>query len=914
MSLELAINNALTGLNVNQAALGVVSQNLANANTEGYTKKTIEQSDINIRNTRQIGAGVRIDDVVRKVDKYLQRTTRTQTSASASSSTIDDYMERIQVMLGQPGDVNSIDEYIETYFNQLQSLADTPERIAAREAAVDSGEILARELVQLATGLEDLRLQADQDYSASIRSLNGFLTELDNINVAISNATALGNPISSLQDEQDRIIKDITEIVDVETLVQDDNEIYLYTANGVALLDSAAYEVVYNQVHNIEHFVDSTPVAPTLVYRLDDDGNRLPDFETLVTAGNEGDVTTGIESGNMAAHLELRDSVIPAVLQQLDQLSAVVRDSVNAVHNNGSSYPGTNELTGTRSVQARDVYDWEGELRIAVLDKNGEPVPAPYQNEAHTGFRPLTLDLEELQSGTGKGHPDIQTIIDEINNHFQPPTAKVEIANLNNIELVSLTDSFPDATPPPLLEFDFDLENISGLDADVFITDIQVLDDTAANITSVTNTAPSIPINLVNGFATTNGSNTVTINASNHGLADGDIVFVPDPGAPVNGIPNGEFGRYFEVSNATAGGFDIIVGMPATATGGVGGGGLSLTPEYDTILPGEKRRTNEQGTFTADVSANTTSTYYDIQVSVGVYNSDLPSADDVQTAIVTYRIPNFGQDLRNDRFDHTSVTGQGTRNLVGDSNPLMSAILVDENGVELQKSNGKYVDAPSFLKLVTTDSDHTVAIDELTSKQKGITSTSPTAEGTDRGFSHFFELNNFFQSNESTATGDTVKNSAINMAVEQRFIDNANLISLGNLELSNQSADPNDPPIYTYQRNAGANTAIQELAELSISIQEFDEAGGLASSRQTYNGYVGEVLAFLASAASTAELNADDDRILLDGFAQRLDQATGVNVDEELANTVIYQNAYNASARVLSVANEMFDALLDAVN
>jgi flagellar hook-associated protein 1 len=237
-----------------------------------------------------------------------------------------------------------------------------------------------------------------------------------------------------------------------------------------------------------------------------------------------------------------------------------------------------------------------------------------------------------------------------------------------------------------------------------------------------------------------------------------------------------------------------------------------------------------------------------------------------------------------------------------------------KNGVELAKdAYGKYYEDKGYLKLVTGDADFTVAIDELDSKQLGATTVSPRVEGTNRGFSHFFELNNFFKSNEPTATGDTKKNSAINMAVEERLVNNSNLISLGNLERTNQSTNPADLPNYTYERRIGSNAVIQRLAKLSGNIQQFDAAGGLPSSQQSINGYLGEVLAVFASNAATSQSEAKDDSILLNGFLQRMDAMTGVNVDEELANMVLYQNAYTSSARVISVANEMFDALLQAV-
>jgi flagellar hook-associated protein FlgK len=910
MSLELAINNALSGLNVNQKALSVVSQNIANANTEGYSRKTIDQSAIVIGGVKQVGAGVRVDDIVRKIDTYLLRTIRSQSSLSANTKTVDDYMERVQVMLGEPGDVNTLDEYVETFFNNVQKLAESPESISLREAAVDGGITLAREIEQLAVGIEDLRLQADQDYATNIRTLNNLLVELDSINTAISNAMALSNPISSLQDEQDMIIQDIAEIIDIDTLQQDNNEIYIY-ANGKALLDDFAYEIDYKQIYAVENLVEQRPIDATLIYRLDNNGNRVNPPEQLVSAGVEGGITSDIKAGKLRAFMDLRDKGLPDVLQQLDQLAEVVRDTFNEVHNTGSSYPGTNELLGTRAVSGRDSYDWQGGIRIAVLDKNGQPIDSPYSNEAHTGVRALDLDFTTLESGLGKGKPTVQTILDEINNHFHPPTTKVAVGNVNNIELVSITDQLPSTNPPPKMEFDFEVENISGLDAEFFVSNITVLDNNGVDITSVTDTAPKVQLNAVNGFITTAGSKEVTISASNHGFSAGDVIFVPEPAAAINGIPTNNFGRYFKIGNVTAGTFTIGTDIPATATGGVTGGGLEVRPRYDKIEAGKDRRTNEQGSFTADFSGNPNAAYYDVQVTVGVNNSSITSDDEVKTSTITYRIPNFQRDLRNDRYDHIAITGGGERNFATITKPYARAILVDEKGNELPKSNGVYANQEGFLKIVTEDEDYTVSIEDLGSKQLG--DLEKNVKGTNRGFSHFFELNNFFASNKPTATGDTRKNSAINMAIEQRFEDNANLISLGTLERSNQSANPNDPPIYTYERFSGTNDTIQKLAKLSIDIQEFEEAGGMDSSSQTINGYISEMLGFLANSAATAGTQARDNDILLSGFTERMDAAKGVNIDEELANTVIYQNAYNASARIISVTNEMFDALFDAV-
>ncbi len=910
MSLELAINNALSGLNVNQRALSVISQNITNASTEGYTRKTIEQSAVYI-GREQMGSGVKIDDVVRKVDTYLTRSTRTQTSISANSSTIDNYMSRIQNLLGQPGSNNTLDKYMGTFFTSMQSLAQSPERQSFHDIAIDSASTLAREVSSLAGSLEDLRAEADNDVAIAVQNLNQYLTSLDKVNVAITNAAVLGNPISGLQDDQDRLIKKIAEIVNIKVLVQPKtNEVYIYTTNGTALLDESAYELSYTQPYSVDSFVDDKSLSPLNVYRLDSGGSRINPPEILVSGGKSGAITSTVENGKLNALLALRDKDIPEMLAQLDNMADKLRDATNIIHNKGSSFPPPTTLTGTREVSAFDSYNWSGKLMVAALDKNGQAIPSPYAKESYTGVRPLTLDLSKLDTGVGAGQPSIQGIIDEINHHFNPPTTKVNLSNLSNIQLVSGTDKLPSSGLD--FTFDFDLENIAKQGSEFFVTDVQITDSLgAAVVGAVTTTRPNFTIST---YATTNATNDVTVTTTAaHGLKNGDVIFMEQPAAAVNGIATGNITGYFTVANVTTNGFQITANAAATATGSVGGGVTKILPPYDEIAAGDKRRTNSAGTITADLSSAPASLYYDIQVAVGVRPSDSINASDVKTSIVTFRIPNNTQALRSDRFDNTAVTGAATRDIPTSIVPQLRAILVGADGAELPKTAyGNYEDYKGYLKIVG-GSDYTVAIDEQDSKQLGITTTSPVTKGTNRGFSHFFELNNFFASNKPTATGDTLKGSAINLKIEDRLQKDSRLIAVGNLERSNQSANPNIPPIYTYERRSGNNKTAQEMGRLGTAQQDFLATNGLSSGRKTITGYLGEVLSSFGSAAASSTQRSKDDKILLDGFKEKLDATTSVNVDEELANMVLFQNAYTASARIITTANAMFEALLQAV-
>ena len=904
-SLSLALNNALTSLNVNQRNLSILSHNLSNANTEGYSRQITNQGAIYLDG---IGSGVKISSITRKVDIYLQRSVREKSADVGQTETINDYLERAQILMGQPGLQNSIDSRVEGFFNSLQRLAESPELPSIRANSVSNGVTLAREISSLALGLNELRYQADHDIASGVNDANNVLSRLHTLNIAIARAFALGNTTVGLEDERDLELKKLSGYMDVQTYYKENGEVGIYTSNGVPLLEENQYRLYYTPSNSVDVFNLNGTLNALKVIRLDDAGNYTDTSYDLATAGTSSRVTTVLTAGKFKGLLDLRDGLFPDITNQLDNLASVVRDEVNRVHNQGSGYPGANSLTGTRAINATEQYEWSGSVRIAVLDQSGNPVPSGYDDEPN-GLRPLTLDLSQLNSGQGNGKPTMQTIINEINAHFGTPQGKASVGLLNDIRLISNNDTLPG--PLQQFNFDFELDNLTGTRGEFWVTGVTVLDDTAANITSVTSTIPQVPLDAAATYQTSFASNTVTIGLTPpHTLQNGDRVYLTPPAGAVDGIPAPELGGFFTVSNVTIDSFDIVTNTGALVGGTFAGApGATAYPRYDTAEAGEISRTNDAGTFTADLVGNPFSDYYDISVQVG-------SLDDngaVVTSTITYRVANNLTNLRNDHYSAQSVTGAGTLVPANTNLTSLRAILVDDNGNELSQTNGQYVDDPGFLKLVTGLSTYYVSIDELDSRQLGLPNDSPPVAGTNRGFSHYFELNNFFTSNASSATGDTIAGSAVNMAVESRITANPNLITTGTLTRSNQPADPTALPNWTYSRFSGDNDAIQALARLGISNLSFAAAGSLSFVSGTPGTYAGQILGLAASVASTADSRLKDNQILLEGFEARSDAISGVNLDEELANTIIYQNSYAASARIVTVVNAMFDELVNMI-
>lgn len=147
--------------------------------------------------------------------------------------------------------------------------------------------------------------------------------------------------------------------------------------------------------------------------------------------------------------------------------------------------------------------------------------------------------------------------------------------------------------------------------------------------------------------------------------------------------------------------------------------------------------------------------------------------------------------------------------------------------------------------------------------------------------------------------------AAFDLQVVDRISNDVNLLSLATFE---SAALVGETAISFGDQRGGI--ALQELENQNVSIRS---AGGLNAFNSTLGQYSAAVLADFGFRAQLAEGFGEDSKILLGELNQRNQAISGVNVDEELSNMIIFQNAYSSSARMLAVAQELFDDILRIV-
>ncbi len=175
------------------------------------------------------------------------------------------------------------------------------------------------------------------------------------------------------------------------------------------------------------------------------------------------------------------------------------------------------------------------------------------------------------------------------------------------------------------------------------------------------------------------------------------------------------------------------------------------------------------------------------------------------------------------------------------------------------------------------------------------------------GFSNFFGLNDLFETPALTGGVLAMENQGSDlgisstMRVRQSIVDDPSYLSRGML----RGTAPN------LTLGVGDNEIAQQLADAFG--QNFDYASianGPSAVSTTFSGYAGEILSFNASQTASADEALEFETFFFEDLQARFSSEAGVNLDEELANMTIFQNAYNASARLVQAVDEMFDTLL----
>lgn len=392
-SINVALGTAISGLQTTQAALAITSNNIANANTPGYSRKTVNLENLLIDGQ---GAGVKIGSVSREVNEYLLRDVRAQTSANGETSVRQKFFASMQNMFGTPDAASSMASTMTTLGNKMSALAVDPSSTNSQLDLVGAADILTRQMNDMSKQIHDMRYEADQSVASSVGQINQLLQNIAELNINISRNLALNQPAGDLQDQRDTAIASLADKMDISYFTRGTGETVIFMASGRPLVDREASSISY-----------------TLASAMDGEVS-YPSNGIGGIMLNGADVTGEIKSGQLRALIEMRDTELPNFGAEMDRLATTLKDQINAIHNDGVAIPPPASLTGERGFSpATDTVSMTGTVRIAVLNADGTAAGTPFD-----------FNLADLTTVVG-GTPTVAQVVNAINGAYAASTPAI---------------------------------------------------------------------------------------------------------------------------------------------------------------------------------------------------------------------------------------------------------------------------------------------------------------------------------------------------------------------------------------------------------------------------------------------------------------------------------------------------------
>lgn len=384
MGLNAVLGTALSALNNSQRAISVTANNIANAGTAGYTRQLHNQSAQIVAGN---GAGVISGEASRMVDQFLSTELRTQTSRSARSETLNGYLGRVQSeVLGSPSNPeSSLAGLVSGLAESVETLAATPESLPLRAMVLGDAQQLADGVNAAQGSVQRLRGEVDQRIDSLVTTVNAQLKQLYEVNkqIARDGATA------GLADQRDNLVSQIAEQVDITVYNMEGGQVGIYARGGQPLLEGTPRQLVYNPASNVS---DQTIFGSIDIYAAKDIDAQTGEpvagavGRTLVTGGLRASPTPAelaaaadpaslairspLTSGSLQGLLEMRDTVLPGLADELGELADLTSFALNAAHNEAVPVPASTSYAGSTSdTGGYDAATRSGTAYVALVDR-----------------------------------------------------------------------------------------------------------------------------------------------------------------------------------------------------------------------------------------------------------------------------------------------------------------------------------------------------------------------------------------------------------------------------------------------------------------------------------------------------------------------------------------------------------------
>jgi flagellar hook-associated protein 1 FlgK len=318
-----ALQTALTGLMAHRRALEVIGHNIANANTEGFTRRRVELQPVGTSATSGLfmgygpqGGGVVVADVTRMRDDFLDLRMRREIGSNGSTEQLVKVMDQIEQMMPEPSDTGLASQ-LSAFWGTWDEAAAHPGDLSIRSTVLQQADTVIRTLNNTAASLGDLRTQLVSDATTVVAQVNADSARVAELNASIHAAGSSGVDTADLADQRDLIIDRIVAQTGATTRSHADGTVDVYLGGSTLVRGDHAESLAV---------VTGGPLDPPYA--------AMGLNKTEVRWALDGYRVDAL-SGHIGADIQGINSIVPRFIQQMDGIATQLVTDVNALHQTG---------------------------------------------------------------------------------------------------------------------------------------------------------------------------------------------------------------------------------------------------------------------------------------------------------------------------------------------------------------------------------------------------------------------------------------------------------------------------------------------------------------------------------------------------------------------------------------------------
>lgn len=379
----------LTGINSSQANLLTTSHNITNANTPGYHRQTaiITTNDPQFSGAGFFGQGSKVDAVRRQYDQFLGQQVFNASARKEELSAYDAQLGQLDHLLADPS--AGLAPALSDFFKGVQDVATNPASIAARQALISSGEMLASRFNALDTRLGEISSLTEGQIASAVESIDTYARQIADMNRQIAAVQVAGPSVQAndLLDQRDNLVTELNKLVKVSTVAERDGSVSVFIGSGQALVvGTTASELAVKPD-------PSDPLRGTIELTTAG-GGAVPLPDSLFTGGQLGGL------------LKFRSEALDPARDRLDRIAFDFAGAFNSAHQNGRDLTGA--AGGAFFAPLGQPSGAAAALRVAISDPQAIAVAAsgtgpvgPSDNRNALALAALQTDQSVVTVGSG---------------------------------------------------------------------------------------------------------------------------------------------------------------------------------------------------------------------------------------------------------------------------------------------------------------------------------------------------------------------------------------------------------------------------------------------------------------------------------------------------------------------------------